>query len=414
MPSAKRRNEQEVLVRIEDTPNFDSFSRMRVSTPSYVFDGQLTYDLQPLLFEQLTAETGATIAHDSTNRMALITFASTPSGGQALMQSFEHFRYTAGRSQLVFLTFNLKEGVANCLKFVGYSDGSEGIEFQLSGTTKQFMIRSTTGNGNQTVTQSSWNLDKLDGTGLSGITLDISKAQILVIDFQALYVGRVRIGFDIDGNIIYAHEFNHANTIITPYIKTANLPVRCGMTCTGTVSTTMNFICSSVIKEDGGAPTEGYQFTQDSGVITAGNGTKTHALSIQPKTTFNSIVNRTKFILDSIQVLVTGNNSVHWELCLGDVITGTTTFNDVNTPYSAVEYNTLGTTSGSPAIIIACGFVPSSATAKGIERTSAIMKFPICLNAAGAVRANGRLTLLVTGIGAASNCYTSMTWTEIR
>jgi hypothetical protein len=36
------------------------------------------------------------------------------------------------------------------------------------------------------------------------------------------------------------------------------------------------------------------------------------------------------------------------------------------------------------------------------------------LNAAGAVRANGTITLLVTGIGGTSACRAIMNWKEIR
>lgn len=111
----------------------DAFGRIRTSSPTSLFDAQLTYDLQPLLFEQVTAQTGATVAHDSTNRMALMTFASTPTGGKAYMQSYEYFRYRAGHSQMVFVTFNFIEGVTDVMKFAGYSDGSNGIEFQLNG-----------------------------------------------------------------------------------------------------------------------------------------------------------------------------------------------------------------------------------------------------------------------------------------
>jgi len=399
---------------IKDGANLDAFSRLRVSSSAYVFDGQLTYGLQPLLFEPITTGTGATVTHDATNRLALMTFASTPTGGKSIMQTFEHFRYTSGRSQLVFITFNMMEAVADTVKFAGYSDGTNGIEFQLNGTEKQFKIYSSTNNGAETAIQSSWNIDKMDGTGSSGKTLDISKTQILIIDFQALYVGRVRIGFDIDGKIYYCHEFLHANISAFPYLASANLPLRIGMTSSGTVSTTMKFICCSVIKEDGGSSVEGYQFTQDTGLVTAANGVRTHAISIQPRLTFNSIVNRSKFILDNISVAVVGNSPVHWELCIGDVLTGTTTFNNSNTTHSTFAYNTAGTTSGSPAIILACGFVTASNQTKGAERQDISIKYPMCLDAAGAVRPLGRLTLLLTGLGGASNCYSSITWTEVR
>jgi hypothetical protein len=51
------------------------------------------------------------------------------------------------------------------------------------------------------VPQTNWNIDKLDGTGISGITLDISKAQILWMDIEWLGLGTVRIGFVINGNL---------------------------------------------------------------------------------------------------------------------------------------------------------------------------------------------------------------------
>lgn len=400
-------------IQASDSPSIDAFSRWRVSEPQTIFDAQLTYGLAPLLYEPITAEANATITHDATNRCALMTFAATPTGGKAYMQTYEHFRYQPGKSQLVFVTFNMIEGVANTLKFAGYSDGANGIEFQLNGTTKQITLYSDTGHGDESVPQASWNLDKLDGTGASGLLLDITKVQIFVIDFQALYVGRVRVGFDIGGSIIYVHEFNHANIDANPYIQTANLPIRVGMTSSGTVSTTMNFICCSVLSEGGQDETQGYLFSQE-GTVTAGNGTDTHILSIQPSTTFNSIANRYKFILESVDITVTGTRPVLWKLCIGQALSGTTTMIDVNGTYSATQYNILGTLSGSPAIIVAQGYAAASATTKTATSTRVPMKYPITLDAAGVARVNGRLTVIVNGIGGTSETRCILNWREIR
>lgn len=400
-------------VGIRDGANLDSFSRLRTSNPVTLFDAQMTYDLAPLLYEQITAQSGATIAHDATDRNALMTFASTPTGGKAYMQTYEYFRYQPGKSQIIFVTFNMIAQVANVLKFAGYSDGVNGIEFQNNGTTNQFTVYSTTGNRDETVTQANWNIDKLDGTGSTGITLDITKTQIVMIDFQALYVGRVRVGFDIGGRLCYVHEFNHANLVTSSYIATANLPVRCGMTCTGTVSTTMDFVCCSVISEGGQDDVTGYSFSQE-GTVTAGNGTDTHILSVQPKTTFNAIANRSKFVLESLDVTVTGNTAVLWKLVLGQAISGTTTFIDENTTYSAMEYNSLGTASGAPPITIAQGYVATSATTKTATSTRVPFRYPITLNAAGVARVNGRLSIVVQGIGGTSATRCTLNWKEIR
>jgi hypothetical protein len=397
---------------INGDPSSDAFGRHRVSTPEYVFDAQLTYDLQPLLFEQITAQSGATIAHNTTDRNALFTFASTPTGGSAIMQTFEHFRYQPGRSQLVFVTFNFIEGVANCLKFAGYSDGSNGVELQYNGTTVRLAILSGTGHGNQYVNQADWD-DPLDGEGRSAVTVDWTKQQILGIDLQALYVGRVRAYLDIDGCLVQFHEDNNANREASPYIQTANLPVRVGMTCTGTVSTTMRFNCCTVISEGGQLTPVGYQFSAE-GTATAGNNTRTHILSVRPKTTFNSIANRSKFVLENIDVLVTGSTPIKWELVVGQAISGTTTFTDVNATYSGVEFNTAGTISGDPAIVIDSGYVPATNQAQGADHLSFNLRYPITLNAAGAVRPLGTLSLIVTGLGATSACRAAMNWREIR
>ena len=397
----------------EDSLSRDSFSRLRVSTPNYLFDAQLTYDLQPILFEAVTSGSGATVTHDATNRMALMTFSSTGTGGKAYMQSYEWCRYQPGRSQLIFITFNFIEHKANVLKFAGYSDGNNGVELQSNGSGFQLTLYSDTGHADETVAQASWNIDPMDGTGPSGKTLQVSKAQILVIDFQALYVGRVRVALDIDGVLYPIHQFTHANVDATPYIQNASLPVRCGMTCTGTVSTTMNFICSSVMSE-GGQDALGYQFSTE-GMATAGNGARTHVLSVQPATTFNSIANRSKFILEGLDIAVTGNAPIKWELCLGDVLTGSNTFSVVNSTYSAFQQNSAGTTSGAPEIVIAQGYVAASATVKGVsQNTSRDMRYPVTLDAAGAVRAMGRLTVLATGIGAGSAMRAVLNWREIR
>jgi hypothetical protein len=339
-----------------------------------------------------------------------MTFASTATGGKAFMQSYEYVPYQPGHSQLIHITFNMVETKANTLKFAGYSDGVNGIEFQLSGTTLQFKLYSGAGNGDQTVTQSNWNLDKLDGTGVSAINLDVTKVQILAIDLQALYSGRVRIGFIIGGVFVPAHQFLSGNLIATPYIQTANLPVRCGMTCSGTVSTTMNFICSSVISEGGIQEVRGRNFSV-AGSVTAGSGTRTHLLSLRPKTTFNSIANRIRFELDSVTVGVTGSNAVLTEICIGQAITGAS-YADINTTYSGFE-SSAGTISGSPALVIASLYT-GQATGSGSSLTGVQSKYPITLDAAGVVRALGTLSVIVTGVGGASACNVALNWREVR
>ena len=401
-------------VSVGDSPSRDAFGRMRSSDPVHLHDSNFTYNLSPLTQEAVTAESGATVTHDATNSCATMTFSATPTGGKAYMQSYEYFRYQSGRSQLIYMTFNFIEPKANTLKFVGYGDRSNGIFLEQSGTTTQVKIYSNTDKASQTVVKADWNLDVMDGTGPSGKILSLTKAQILVIDFQWHGVGRVRIGFVIDGEIIYVHEFDHANDVTVPYMKSGTLPVSCGMTCTGTVSTTMRYIASTVISEGGEREVGAVNFSYSAPSVTAASGARTHMLSLRPKATFNSIANHTTMIPTHVSLLVTGAQPVKWELCIGDVLTGTTTFNDVNATHSSTEYNTAGTTSASPSLVLDSGYVVATNQSKGATEIQQFTKIPLTLNAAGTARADGTLTLLVTGIGGTSACQGEIAWREVR
>lgn len=401
------------LFALGESPNLDAFGRLRVSNPEYVFDAQQTYDLQPLLFERITAGSGAAIAHDATNRCATLTFASTPTGGEAIMQTFEHFRYQPGRSDLTIITFNFKGGATNTLKFAGKSDGSNGVELQLNGATPRIMLYSDAAVGDQEIAVADWD-DPLDGSGPSRKRVDWTKAQILVIDFQALYVGAVRLYLDIDRVLVPFCTIKNANIQANPYIQTANLPVRVGMTCTGEASTTMQFICASVISEGGALEPQGFEHSLDvSG--TGGNDARAHILSLRPKATFNSIVNRSKIILESIDFIVnSGTNNAKFELVLGQAITGTTTFSDVNAIYSSMEYNTAGTISGSPAIVLFSGYASATGGARITAPRKIGLRYPITLDAAGVARLLGTASLLATGYTGTAPCRATVNWREVR
>lgn len=400
-----------------DSTAMGAFGWLRAAPPSYVFDAQLTYDLQPLLFEQIATATGgtSTITHDATNRNAVMTFTAATTGSKCYMQQYEHNRYQPGRSQAAFITGNFISHTASTLKWLKYGIGEagNGVALESNGTGFQVTLYSDTAEGDQSVLQASWNVDKLNGTGKSGLTLNVAKGVIFFVDLQSLYYGRVRCCVDIDGMAVCFHEFLNANSLAKPYIQTANLPISAGMTCTGTVSTTMEFTCCSVISEGGQEDVGGFPFTAR-GAVTAASGVATPIISVRPLTTFNSIANRSVFRLESIDLAVTGSNAVDWDLCLGQALT-TPTWAAVNAAYSAFEYTSVaGTANGAPGLSIQSGSINATATSKGAISTRVPMKYPITLDAAGAVRLMGSVCLNVTGVGGTSTCRASLNWKELR
>lgn len=394
-----------------DTAASDAFSRLRVSQPEAVFDSSFEYSLSPLLWEATATGTGAAVTHDATNRCATLTFADTPTANQVRMQTYAYHRYQPGRSHLVFVTFNLLGGVAGVTKYVGYSDADNGVELQLTGSELSWNLKSNTDKGDLKVVQADWNMDRLDGTGPSGVTLDVTKTHIAVISLQWLGVGRVQVGFDLGGVVVYCHEFLHANLETVPYMQSANLPVRAGMTSAGTVSASMRLICASVISEGGQHELRGFTFQQEF-AVTAASGARTLVGQLRPAATFNSITNRTQLVIEELDALVTGNNPVLIELCLGQAVTGAS-FSPVGT-YSTAEFSTAGTLSGSPAIVASAIYVAASAQAKGSAAENQHSRYPITLDAAGAARDLGTITILATGLGGSSACRVNLGWRGVR
>ena len=77
------------------------------------------------------------------------------------------------------------------------------------------------------VPQSSWNIDKCDGTGESLFTLDITKMQMFFIDYAWYGAGTVRFGFrNQAGQVMYCHKMAHGNQQTEAYMRSGNLPAR--------------------------------------------------------------------------------------------------------------------------------------------------------------------------------------------
>lgn len=233
--------------------SFDAFGRLRVSNPFTLFDSQNRYQKDPQFSEELTTGGTATyVANESSVDLAV----TTSSGSKAVRQTYRVFPYQPGKSLLVLATFVMNAGKENLRQRVGYFNNDNGVFFQVSNTTKSFVLRTNTSgtpSDTRTVNQADWNGDKLDGTGPSGLTLDTTKAQILYMDFEWLGVGSVRCGFVINGAFILCHTFNNANDLDKVYMTTAILPIRYEIENTAATASasTLTQICSSVVSEGG-------------------------------------------------------------------------------------------------------------------------------------------------------------------
>jgi hypothetical protein len=387
----------------------DSFGRKRVSQLRTQIDIKHTNDERDLFIEKLT-NGAATIARDAANSM--MTMTTTNSGDYAIAKTYQSFAYLSGKSSVIYMTFSGIENTTDVIKRVGYFSSSEsapytadidGIYLETDGTDLSFNVAKN-GTINK-ITQSNWNIDKLDGTGDSGVTLDISKAQILVMDFEYLGTGGVRFGFVVDNETIYAHIDKHANISTTPYMLRSNQPLRWELRQNGATAASMNYICAMVASE-GDTGDVGESLSVNSGTTQLDAnviGTRYNAVAIRLKSTITgAVVN-----IDEISTLATTVDNFLWEIVINPTIAGTSTFisGGASTSVEYVFGDTTNTVTG--GTVLHSGYGKGDSTSVSKHENS--VRIGTSLDGTKDI-----IALVITPLGANLDLYTSLDWTEIE
>tara|TARA_R110000868_G_scaffold122529_1_gene324781 strand:- start:201 stop:1571 length:1371 start_codon:yes stop_codon:yes gene_type:complete len=311
--------------------NVDAFGRVRVSQPYTLFDSQNRYAIDNQ-FDTRTATGGSTtyLPNEASVRMDV----TTSSGSEVVRQSYRCMPYQPGKGLLVLETFVMNSPKTGLRQRAGYFGTQNGVFIQQNDSTVSFVLRSyISGSVSdvRTVNQADWNGDKLNGTGDSGYTLDLTKAQILWMDFEWLGVGSVRCGFIIDGQYIVCHTFENANDITSVYMTTAILPVRYEITNTAATASASSLkqICSSVVSEGGYEQTSIEHVARRTATLTGIGTTFVPLVSIRlASTALNAVVLPAQFNVmptstgDDFEVVLakncTGLTSASWAAVASD------------------------------------------------------------------------------------------------
>lgn len=408
------RNKARVLVEYDDTGSIDAFARTRVSEPFTLFDSQNEYNANPLFWE--TSITGAGTAAHIYNEAAIRMTVGTATGDRVTRQSKRYIRYQPGKSQMILMTGVIGEAKENVAQRIGYFDDNNGIFVQQAGEGLSIVRRTSTSGSavNNAIAQADWNIDTLDGNGKSGVAVDPTKTQIVIIDLEWLGVGRVRVGFVVDGVPIYCHQFLNANNLTTVYMRTANLPLRYEIENTGDTASasTMTQICSSVSSE-GGVQERNVTFSASNDTtLRTVSTTPLPVLSIRCGTAFpagGTIENRETVVPLNYDIY-SEDAPIHYKLVYNGTVGGAS-WVAANATHSGVEYDVSGTaiTGG---IVIDAGYIGSTNQAKSSELKQVDTDLFLTLNIAGTV---GDTLSVVCVRTATTNSDTgvSITWKEL-
>jgi len=320
----------------------DAFGRLRVTEPFTVFDSQHRYQQNS---KWVTATGGAGSSTYQTNESAIHLAVTTASGDYIYRETTRVFPYQPGKSFLSMLSFVFAAGKTNLRQRIGLFSAQNGVFFEQVNNVNYLVVRSyTSGSVSETrIAQIDWNYDKFDGSGLTGRTLDPSKANVFWVDIEWLGVGDVRAGFLVDGNLEIAHIFHNDNINATSYMTTAILPLRHEIENIDitTSSSTAKQICATVISEGGYEPkglggTAGHSVTQKYDLTATGVFYPVAGIRLK-STRLDAAV-----VLAGISLVGTTNNATYnWQLVTNTTSSGGTWVDPgANTD---VEYNLTAT-----------------------------------------------------------------------
>jgi hypothetical protein len=394
----------------KNSPNVDAFGRLRVSNPFTLFDSSHRF-ADNGLWSTATATSGT--ATFNANQGLVDLAVTSSSGSEVVRETIKVFSYQPGKSLLVLSTFVMNAAKTNLRQRVGYYGAANGYYLQLNNSTLSLVERTSVSGAlvETTVNQSSWNVDKLDGTGVSGVTLDITKAQILFMDLEWLGVGTVRIGFVIDGNFYVCHKFHHANIITSTYITTASLPIRYEITNTGATSgaSTLKQICSTVLSE-GGYELRGSQQAIGTPINTP--RTLATAATYYPIVSIRLKSTRLDGVAVATALSAIGNTAANfnWQVVSGGTTTGGTWVSAGTN--SCVEYNITGTSFTGGRIIASGYFTATASTSVSVDILRAAL-LSTQLERDGLTNTPYEFTLVLAAGTNNESVFGSMDWEEI-
>jgi hypothetical protein len=237
----------------EGQPVLSGFGSLKTTHERVLGVYESSLDTYEALFSTITAGGGALNYQAQTSSQVLSV--DGVDGSRVNLRTNRYHYYNPGTSNLYKMTISCGDsGKAGNQRRWGAADDNDGLIFELDGTVLKTVIRSSvTGSVvNTKVQQSDWNKDKLDGTGPSGVVIDVTKVNVYWLDYQWLGAGRVRFGiYAPDGTRVVCHQFQNAGANTLPYMRSGTLPAMLENINSGTVgsSSELRNICIGVYSE---------------------------------------------------------------------------------------------------------------------------------------------------------------------
>lgn len=199
------------------------------------------------------------------------------------------------------------------------------------------------------VAQSSWNGDKLDGTGPSGFTLDPSKGNVFQINVQYLGFGTVAFMVEVttvNGNnadFVTCHTLKFPNTLTTPSVSQPSFPFTMAAYSAGSTTNVSVSVASFAGFVEGEKQLNGPRMSYQRTSTAVTTGAYYALMTIRNKLVYKTRANQAVVNLVSWAAAHDDTTPVLMVLIKNGTLAGTPSFSDWD-PQSCTDVDTSATT----------------------------------------------------------------------
>ena len=323
-----------------------------IKDPTSVFGEVITAELTPIiqadfvyginnnLFKSTLTGSGTAT---STNQMGLASTTANASSS-SLLETVRRAKYRAGEGLLSRFTAQFTTGTANSTQTAGMRNAAiDGWFIGYNGTSFGIMYRRNS--VDTWITQANFNIDKLDGTGSSGITIDPTKINIFQLSIG--YLGVRGCTFSImhptTGSWVLFHDYTFAGAVANQ-TQSINPTMTFGIQATNTTNATNIVVKSGSVgvfiigkRERIGST---YGVNNFKSIAT----TDTNIITIRNNTTINGVTNQSQIRIRSVSLSTAAGVPVVYKLIKNTTLGGVPSYTNIDATNSCTAFDVAGTT----------------------------------------------------------------------
>lgn len=322
-----------------------SFGELLVSELSASVQLQFPYIINTDIVS--TSTTGSGSVTHSAPFCVLSTTAAASSTAE--FSSIDTLHYRTGQGGLCMFTAVFTTGAADSSQIIGIGNSVDGFFFGYDGAT--FGILHRNNSSDNWIAKSSWNNDVLNGTGSSAFALDPTKGNVYRISYQ--WLGYGNICFFVEnpntGQFVLVHEIKYANSSASTSLTNPTLALHAKVANTTNATNIVlktpsfsGFVEGKIVHND-----VRFAINNSKPTVT----TELNILTIQNKSTFNSITNKKVVLPDFLSFTTTGNPDCTFKLYRNATLGGSPSYTDIAVNNSVVSYDVAGTTVSSGRLL---------------------------------------------------------------